>query len=145
MTIFGIKRGASIFAVILSMLLISLCPVTAQAFQSQALPAGRTISQANEASLSYLSMSPDLLAAAEVAPSGSRPWRFAQRGVAQAGASTAKTPAGGADAPSEYSNLEEIGAKLSNPVSDIWRSSRGSASPSTTGTGTWGTPRSASV
>ncbi len=119
-TIFGIKRGASLVAVILSMLLISLCPVTAQAFQSQALPADRTISQATEASLSYLRMSPDLLAAAEAAPSGSRPWQFAQRGVAQADASTAKTPAGGADAPSEHSDLAEVGAKLSNPVSDIW-------------------------
>ena len=116
----NLRQWVSILSLVGITQLLTTLPGMAQAFQPQALPADRTMSQANEASLSYLRMSPDLLAAAEAAPSVSRPWQFAQRYVAQAGASTTKTPAEGADASSEHVDLAEIGAKLSNPVSDIW-------------------------
>jgi hypothetical protein len=46
--------------------------------------------------------------------------RFSQAAAPQAPAPTPGTAAGGAAAQSEHDSLADVGAKLSNPVSDVW-------------------------
>jgi hypothetical protein len=101
-------QTASLVAALLSMLLLSIHPVTAQAFQPQALPAYRPTPKISDVPVPYLSMSPDLLAAANE-PGGDRGhYKMAQAKSGESGA------------PSGRPSMEELSAEMDNPLGKLW-------------------------